>query len=1812
MNSMQTQFEEGAVVGGRYTVEKLLGAGDLGCAYLCRDLNGGQNRSVVKILNHGAYGPEPASASSEEFSLLRRLRHPNLVSILDFGVLEGSENLYLVHEWIRGKNLHSATARMPTERILDVMADLARSLQYLHARGIIHGNLKPSNLFLAEEDQGGVRNADFGLMRYAQKTPQSNGAGMLPYTAPEILMGKGAGRQSDFYSLGILCYQMLTRRLPFEDEDAGFLIQKHLQGSVDLRPIERMRGGSRLSRLLSCLLEKDPSRRPASGEDVVGLIDKALGRVLSETDIRDLENHLSASRFVGRETEMLRLKDRMQRVRESGRGFTIFITGEAGCGKTRCLEELRGWARLEGCQVAEGTCRIREEGSYGPYRQILANSEPRSGESLFDFQDAPRVSEGYEPSSSHAAGQFRDLLTRELVRRMSDRPTLMLLDDFHLADEATSTVLDYLSADIQAQPVLMCVGLRSGDEKREALERVMDSVVRQERGQILALETLTRQNVESLVEGMTGDAQLKASLGPWIFNSFGGNPFVIEEVLKHLVEQRLLIREGGRWRFVESQLGKLEIPAGVGAVLRKRLAQLPPSARELANWLGLFQGVVPVDLLGSAMESKGAATAGALRELLQRQMIQMDVRGADPTVEYRHSLIAEVIRGDLPQKQRQQMHRKIAAAIERKYGAEGHLQELAAHFIEGKSGSVAVRYALAAATQSRAEFAHENALRCFDYIFKQRQGLTDEQLCAAAIEASDTMFALGLPKRSILLLNNELSRCRTIPVDLKARMCMQLALSYQHLGDLRMQEKYCKEGLRFYRNRPATEANMTKAMLWAELAFAAILQSQSRRGLFYLEKARRSCPAKSAEALIGRIHSMSASLHRIAGNLQEALVASKQAAEILGNSQESSLACSAYSMLGHILATLGKFPQALHAHAQAVSLSDKSRSVVLRSQSLANLAECQCRMGRLQEAANAAELAGKSVREANNPAISYAFNTILAEVKLAAGDYQGAHQVVGRLDQDAKHNQAIYIVGHALYVAANLSFMLGDFEASQKCIDRLRRLRTREAPFYERELADALHARILAERGYPQKALTLLRSLEKDVMRKRWPYQECVIKLHICEICIKQGKPDIAERYACRALALSEDMEALSLICQSQLLLGQIYSPEHDPDAAIHRQKRDLFSENDPARMEKALAPLRQACRIAESSNLLDIAWRAHAELCLLLKRQPEPSRCLEHAKKSYELLCKIEEQVPSDMLSLYWSAFGRSRIKADLVRLIESGRDPARSEGLAVADIQDDEKARILLRVSATVNTIGQLGPLLESILDQLIQALRVERAFVFLRDELTGSLQYAKGRNDHHESLRNAEKVDRNILTEVFHHERPMVSANTKNDPRLHGRRFMGASASMMLLCAPLRLSGGVLGVLYADHSSPAESLSESAISLFAAFCNLAAIAIDHALAHRHLVKEKADLERFVHQARDGYEEIIGKSTSIELLRDRIGLAANLPLNILITGESGSGKELVAKAIHRTGPRKSGKFTAVDCGSLSDNLAEAELFGYLKGAFTGAAENRQGLIEAAHEGILFLDEIANMPYALQAKLLRVIQEREVRRLGDTAPRKVDFQPIAATNKDLLEEAKSGRFREDLYYRLKTFEIQVPPLRERSEDIPLLIEWFLQEIAGPDAYRSRRFLPEVIQRLMQYTYPGNVRELRNIIVGAYYSPRKGDISIEDLPPEVRIGCTKLCTPEWSPAGDLYRKILNGEGDFEELVKKSFLQRHLSSSVVRDLIQMALRDAGGRYSDAFSLLRAPEKRYCANIQFLKRHDCYLDYRLYRKQHRSSGRSAAAT
>ena len=275
---------------------------------------------------------------------------------------------------------------------------------------------------------------------------------------------------------------------------------------------------------------------------------------------------------------------------------------------------------------------------------------------------------------------------------------------------------------------------------------------------------------------------------------------------------------------------------------------------------------------------------------------------------------------------------------------------------------------------------------------------------------------------------------------------------------------------------------------------------------------------------------------------------------------------------------------------------------------------------------------------------------------------------------------------------------------------------------------------------------------------------------------------------------------------------------------------------------------------------------------------------------------------------------------------------------------------------------------------------------------------------------------------------------------------------------------------------------------------------ILVERALEERHLRTEVQRLQREV-EAHFHFDQIIGKSDAMQRVFDLMGRVKDSQVNLLLTGESGTGKDLIARTLHYQSGRKQARFVAVNCAAIPEQLLESELFGYVRGAFTDARQDKKGLFVEANGGTLFLDEIGEMPLLLQAKLLRVLEEREIRPLGSTKGEKVDVRIIAATNRNLEKAVSEGKFREDLFYRLSVVEINLPSLRERPEDLPLLIQHFMAR--SPHAGRVRRIAPEALRILLNYSWPGNVRELENTVERMLVLCQDEEITKADLSPRL-------------------------------------------------------------------------------------------------------------
>ena len=276
-----------------------------------------------------------------------------------------------------------------------------------------------------------------------------------------------------------------------------------------------------------------------------------------------------------------------------------------------------------------------------------------------------------------------------------------------------------------------------------------------------------------------------------------------------------------------------------------------------------------------------------------------------------------------------------------------------------------------------------------------------------------------------------------------------------------------------------------------------------------------------------------------------------------------------------------------------------------------------------------------------------------------------------------------------------------------------------------------------------------------------------------------------------------------------------------------------------------------------------------------------------------------------------------------------------------------------------------------------------------------------------------------------------------------------------------------------------------------------------VTNLLENRQLKEENTNLRQMLDK-RYGFDAIVGRSGPMERLFEQMRVVAPTQPSVLIVGESGTGKELVAKALHQGSPRSKERFLAINCGAIPNDILESELFGHEKGAFTGAVSRKIGKFELADRGTLFLDEISELYPELQVKLLRVLEERQVMRVGGSELIDLDFRLLAATNRDMEKAVAEGRFREDLYYRLKVVTLEIPPLRERISDLPLMAEHFLAEFAAREGRQKMKLTPDALAALSSYPWPGNVRELRNVLESVAVFQTKAEIDLEALPHEIQ------------------------------------------------------------------------------------------------------------
>jgi transcriptional regulator with GAF, ATPase, and Fis domain len=720
----------------------------------------------------------------------------------------------------------------------------------------------------------------------------------------------------------------------------------------------------------------------------------------------------------------------------------------------------------------------------------------------------------------------------------------------------------------------------------------------------------------------------------------------------------------------------------------------------------------------------------------------------------------------------------------------------------------------------------------------------------------------------------------------------------------------------------------------------------------------------------------------------------------------------------------------------------------------------------------------------------------------------------------------------ALLNLANTDLYLGRLGRARASVDTLNQQRSKVPPMMVPHLLGA-NAEIEARLGHLELAVKT--------------FDECAQAHESLGHAV-----DVAEAYleavlvACRGP--SPDIAAQKQrLSQARQFLGD--SPSHRSLFLLATARIAALSGDEI----EARNGLDAAIAAAREAGQKEWVWRALEARAALEEEGGQPLLARRDREEALAVLENIGARLPRDLREVYWNEPRRRQLRAAVPAAM--GNANTELHGAPGPRVALSSTSRTVTTLIGTGGTISQLATPLEQKLARIldvnsdlageldlerltaritgyaVELARAERGFVILRED-DGSLSVHAARGSGADSV-HAE-FSRSIALEVIESREPTLAVNARNDERFGGYASVHQMMLESVACVPiLAPDGHAIGALYVETRRKPGSHFEREMPTLRAFADQAAIALENArlvrenseradeLAHANselaeardrlseLLGDRTEqLKRARRRLRDaretlyghfGYHGLVGTSAAMRRVYALIDRLKDTDVPVLITGESGTGKEVVARAIHAASARSSAKFLGVNCGAIPENLLESELFGHVKGAFTGADRDRKGLFRECNGGSILLDEIGETPKKMQAGLLRVLQERTVRPVGGSAEELVDLRVIFATNKDLEQLVKNGQFREDLYYRIHVVEARLPSLRERSDDIPQLVDHFLGLFAARYKREKKAVARDAIRRLSDYAWPGNVRQLENVLLNALVMSEEPELGADDI-----------------------------------------------------------------------------------------------------------------
>lgn len=1631
-----------------------LGAGAHGTVYEVRDLFATRHVALK------ALWPEPenrtalVAALRAEFGVLASLRHPLLCRVYDFGRLPeqalGDERagLFFTRELIDGVDLESAATQ--TERspgaVCALVAQAARGLSALHQTGLRHGDFKPANAIV--DPRGGVRLIDFGLA-VGEATVRASGT--LAYMAPEVLARREVDRRADLYALGVSLFQLCAGKLPSGARSGAQLVSWHLEGTRPALSSLVPNVPEALDRLVAQLLAPSVEDRVPSADEAATALE-LIGERLGERVARAREVAVPVMALAQVGALERAFGQRMTRATSGLAHALVELVGEEGGGKTSVLTEVSWRLQLAGAEVVRAN-------SLGQGRPLGVIGSALT--QLAALADTPLPVRSRRAAADSQVQHFADI-ARWLHKVSEKFAVVVLVDDLDFADSASQQLVQYLATALAPDARVLVIACRQPRPDEQPDDQVRAGDVPR-----VWLDRFSVDEVAQLLRRAAGRAD--SALAERVHRVTGGNLLHTAHVLRYLADRSFPPAHS---------LDALTLPPRLQQSALTLLANADELCRQMHGALAVLGRPAASDVVRAIVTRvHGPVAVDAFDEVIASARVSGSlVADSERQVRYARPALAHGVYGLLTDVERAGMHKAVGAVLVGQLGLGADDPVVVLHGVRAGDVKVARSHGLATVRALWAAGDHAAAL-----------ALGAESVELLATREAEPSVDLNLAVGELARLSGDLERAEALlqPLTSAARIPVRdraiyvLGCAYEEAG------------------RPEAAIPLFDSVLDArpDGEHSPLIARALAR--LYIKRGRNDEALAVVDAALPHVAKPELARHLdvarafITGALKTNPDAETQlvdhASAAMGDADDG-LAATSYNYAALLAFRRGDYPAAQRLYGEALEPAQSDGDAVRVGTLRMNLASVAFHQGNyascLQQ--HTAALSLLSAIAADTPATISRRN--LGHLLVELGEYERARL---ELNAAAAAAQRLELDVHIAGCEALLGIVdcrVGDWQLG---VAKLEAAATRFG-----ELESPAHV-----------AETLL---------------------DIAEVSL-DAVGSGAETVVADALRRAESLDVTSS------KLGR--------RARLLAYRAELAARLGETTGAELLAGLAEPIEELSRQGKRHAVWSLHRAAARGYLNLGSADRARDHRDQALALVDEMAEELPASQRAAFLHDPRRRWLRSAFTD-VEHGTVP---DTLPAAT---DSRVWRLIDIYRRMSSERDYRRLLDMVMQTAVELSGAERGFLLLSeigDDGEAILRTAVSHNLSIAAVRALAQADsdplatptgeasysRTIAERVFETGERVVSDNPRTDPRFDQAQSVHALDLQSVVCLPVHSRGAVVGVLYLEARYRRVEFSPADVQLLTAFGDQVAILLDNAKlleentsraselgrAHQQieelLVERTAMLDERTAQLAQTRRELatmrrrflgdrgafglIGRSPAMERVFELIERLAGADVPVLIVGESGTGKELVAKALHEYGARAKSDMVSVNCAALPQTLLESELFGHVRGSFTGADRDRRGLFEVASGGSLFLDEIGDTPPRMQAGLLRALQEGVIRRVGAAEDIAVDVRLIAATNRDLEALVAEGSFREDLYYRLNVVSLAVPPLRERTEDIALLAEHFLAAIGGRPGVARKTLSKAALRRLTEYDWPGNVRQLEHALTNAAVMSDGDELLPEDF-----------------------------------------------------------------------------------------------------------------